>query len=80
MKIDGPDDFSASCRYLLQDEKDDVDNDSTNNYGRISLQNMKQTITELRKVDEMKKLRRNSASPVSSDLRRMMKSTSHVLK
>jgi hypothetical protein len=80
MKINGPDTFGDSCSYLLDDEKDAVADESAMEHGRMSLHNIKQTIEDLRKVDERRLLKaQNGASTTAREMKRMLQNKSNAL-
>ena len=60
MRINGPEKASQSCEYLLEDEIHDVQAQGSNNEGRMTLKNMKQTIEDFKRTKEMSSLRRES--------------------
>lgn len=62
MRINGPQRHSDTCSYLLEDELDDVQGSNEGEDGRMTLQHMKQTIEDLKKVHEQRELRRKGNS------------------
>ena len=62
MRINGPEKASNSCAYLLEDEIHDVQAKDCGSDGRMTLQNIKETISDYKRTQEIVALRRDSYS------------------
>lgn len=72
MRINGPQKSSEYCSYLLADEVHEVQGDDPEDDGRMSLQHMKQTIQDMKKLHETREIRKkdgNSGKYNAADLR-----------
>ena len=83
MKINGPSKFDGSCNYLLEEEVNEVESNSLEGNQRISLNNMKKTIGELKRVEESRLLRQQQQSD-TGELKRILQkkvnTTTHKFK
>jgi hypothetical protein len=62
MRINGPINNSETCAYLLEDELHDVQGNTDGEDGRMTLKHMKETIDDLKKLQEQRELRKQNFS------------------